>query len=617
MALPEDTIKVQQLSDLCYAYRRIDADSALFFGQQALELARRLHDARGEAQACNDMAIIHMDRSAYATADSLLRQALSIRTALNDPAGMAAIHNKLGNIFQARFDLEEALEENIKALEIYERIGPPAYEALILNNIAILQFNLRRYPTSLATHRRAAEIRMRIGDGAGLAASQGNMANVELQLGDTLAAIDLYERSIDYFRKHDLRMELAVQLNNLAGAFLGRGELGKAERHYQEALAIRKDLGDRKAIASSMIGLGGTWTRQGHTDEARHELLEALALSREVDARSEQMQALLDLARLHARLNNGDSSFLYHQRYVALKDSVFNDDLKSRLAESETKYETEKKERQIQSQRADIFDLERRSERRKFWLITTSAIAALIAVTALLLMQVQRRRSRAARDAAIIAEREMGLRGVLHATELERKRIASELHDGVGQQLTGLRFRLEDITLRTADHRPVEAGFARETLAMADEASREVRDIAHAMMPRALSEQGLVPTLNDMLERSLSPRGLAHEFDHFGMEGRMPPEVEVGVYRIAQELMNNTMKHAGAKRVSLQLLKNKGHLVMIFEDDGKGIEQNERSDGIGLRNMRERAHAMHGTFTMGKGIEGGLAATLRIPLKEG
>lgn len=615
LALPDDTAKVLKLSDLCFAYRRTDADSALILGNAALRLAKKLRYLRGEAQACNDIAILHIDRSDFTTADSLLRRSLSLRTQLGDSSGMAAVHNKLGIIYQSRFMLEEALEEDLQALRIYERTGPPAHEAIVLNNIAILHFNLKRLPEALATHRRAAGIRALIGDSAGLAASHGNMANVELQLGDTAAAINHYNEAIAFFREKDQKPELAVQLNNLAGIHLVRGQLDKAAEEYGEALAIRAEVGERKAIASSLIGLGGTRLRQGRFEEARHMLLNALAMSRSVGARSEEMQALLDLARLYARMDRGDSTFFYHQYYAALKDSVFTADMSTRLAQAETKFETEKKERRILAQRAEIAELERQGEHHKLWLVTAVGGSALVVVTALLLFQMQRRGARARHDAALIAEREAGLRGVLEATEAERTRIARELHDGVGQQLTGLKFRLEEIAARTDGDEGSGGHAVSEALAIAGEAGREVRDIAHAMMPRALSDLGLGPATSDMLKRILPGAGISHEFDQFGLQERLPKEVEVGVYRIAQELVQNTMKHAGAQQVNLQLLKNKGHLVLIYEDDGKGMDHSAEHDGIGLRNIRERVRALRGIFTVGNGETRGIRATVRIPLE--
>lgn len=613
-ALPDDTVKVLQLSDLCFAYRRTDADSAAMFGHAALRLARRLNFPRGEAQAYNDLAILHIDRSAFTSADSMLRRALALRRQLGDSAGMAAVHNKLGIIFQARFMLEDALEENLQALRIYERTGPPAHEATLLNNIAILQFNLHRLPAALATHQRAAEIRRRIGDEEGLAASLGNMANVEAQLGDTATAITNYQAAIAYFREHGLLNELAVQLNNLAGILMARERLEQAAAHYGEALAIRTTAGDRKGMASSLIGMGGTRLRQGRMAEARQHLLEGLALARAVDARSEQMQALLDLARLYAKRNEGDSSFYFHQHYAALKDSVFNADMSERLAQAETRFETEKKEHHIQVQRAEIAELEQRNERRKLWLVTAVAGAALVVLAALLQVQVQRRRARALHDAAVIAEREAGLQGVLQATEGERKRIARELHDGVGQQLTGLKFRIEEMAGKLERGQPLSPGTLHDALRMTDDAGREVRGIAHAMMPRTLEQLGLAAAMEDLFKRALNGTGTTYALDLLGMEQRMPAAMEVGLYRIIQELVQNTLKHADARQVDVQLLRSRDQVVLHYEDDGIGFGAATGQEGIGLRNIRERVHALGGRLDLHAGGHRGMRATVRIPV---
>jgi signal transduction histidine kinase len=135
------------------------------------------------------------------------------------------------------------------------------------------------------------------------------------------------------------------------------------------------------------------------------------------------------------------------------------------------------------------------------------------------------------------------------------------------------------------------------------------------MMPKALGELGLVPAIGDMMERTLGGSAITHQLDRAGLGERLPKEVETGVYRIAQELVQNSMKHAQAKHISLQLLGNKGHLVMIYEDDGDGLVHPESRDGIGLRNIRERARAMRGTFHIGNGDRRGVLATLRVPME--
>lgn len=623
LALPDDTAKVLKLSDLCFGYRRSDRDSALMFGRMALDLAGRIRYPAGRAQALNDLAIIHMDRSEYGTADSLLHVALAIRTALGDSAGIGAIHNKLGNVYQSQYRLEEALKENHEALRIFERIGPPAKEALILNNIAIIHFNLRQYPEALAMHATAAAVRERIGDGQGLAESKGNMANVEVVLGDTAAALRHFQEAAGYFRAHDLKRELAVQLHNEAGIHLARNATGVALTLFSEALALRESIGEPKAIASSLTGLADTELRRAHPAEALVHARRALDLAGRVNARNERMQAMLVLSRIHAYLDHGDSTYWYHERYSALRDSVFTADMGARLAEMETRFDTERKEREIQLQRADlasrdleIVQLGRKADRRRFWLVVAVGGIALLLVTGLLLMQVQRRRANALRTAELLAERERGLKAVVSGTDAERERIARELHDGIGQQITGLKFRLEDLAGRVDGTGSGAVERVREALAITEEAGRDVRELAHGMMPRALGTLGLAPAMQDMLSKAFGRTGVRWSFDHLGVDGRFPAELEIGVYRIAQELTGNVLKHAGAHEVQVQLLRNKGHLVLMVTDDGAGFDPGRVSgDGIGLTGMRDRARLLGGTLQFDSTIGQGTTATLRIPLE--
>ncbi len=618
---PDDTAKVFVLSDLCFEYRRKDADSAIRFGTEALELARRLHFPKGEAQALNDLAIIHIDRSAFAEADSALRTALRIRRRMGDKSGTGAIHNKLGNLYQAQLMLDEALEENRQALAIFERLGQRSKVALILSNIAILNFNLRQYDEALTDHAAAAKIHEALGDSAGLAVSLGNMANVLLATGDTLKALDLLQRAGGYFRAHGLLREYAVQAHNEAGVRLVQGDAPRATRLYSEALAIREEGGDRKAIASSLAGLADAMLAQRRTNEAFRTAHRSLALAHQVGATSEVMQAAKLLARIHARTGQADSTLVYHERYAALRDSVFSADMGKRMAVLQTRLGLERKEFEIQRQRADlgqknlaIAELGRKAERRNFLLALATGGIGVLVLASLSALQWQKRRARSLKDAAVIAERENGLKAVLANTDAERKRIAAELHDGVGQQLTGLKYRLEDLGQSVEVNAPTMAPRWKDVLAIADEASRDVRGIAHRMMPRALGQLGLAPAVEDMLQKTLSSPGLRYRFEQFGMDERLPAELEVGVFRIAQELVGNILKHARATEVNVQLMRTKGNVVLLVEDDGVGFDAAQGSDGMGLQNMADRARVLHGTFTIENKTSGGTLATVRVPL---
>lgn len=249
-------------------------------------------------------------------------------------------------------------------------------------------------------------------------------------------------------------------------------------------------------------------------------------------------------------------------------------------------------------------------------------IALLVSVLIMLLLvgfsyiQFTRRKAERERDAAIISEREMGLRAVITATEDERKRIAKDLHDGVVQGLTGLKMRLHN-QLRQAKMEDAEKDNFIQTSSLLDESINELRNISHQMMPRALSELGLLPALEDLLEKAFGHTDIRFSFEHHRLESeRFDERIEISLYRITQELINNIIKHSGAKAVSAQLLKTATHLVLVVEDDGKGFryEDEANRNGIGLMNISSRAKALNGEVNYSPSPQQGTVATIRIPI---
>jgi signal transduction histidine kinase len=133
------------------------------------------------------------------------------------------------------------------------------------------------------------------------------------------------------------------------------------------------------------------------------------------------------------------------------------------------------------------------------------------------------------------------------------------------------------------------------------------------MMPRALTELGLIDALRDMLDISFSNSKIEYTFENHNMDERLPRNIEIGLYRISQELINNILKHSSAKKVDVQLVKRKEHIVLLIQDDGKGFSKKE-SDGIGIRNMNSRLNALNGKLNLQSDSNSGTTAIVRIAL---
>lgn len=205
------------------------------------------------------------------------------------------------------------------------------------------------------------------------------------------------------------------------------------------------------------------------------------------------------------------------------------------------------------------------------------------------------------------------------AQEDERRKIARDLHDHLGQQLTGLRLKLQTHKEACGDDEKLCTA-VEQLQAIAQRVDEEMDFLAWQLMPASLDEFGLPVALANFVQEWSKHFDTPAEFHTMGLESeRLPAEIEINVYRIAQEAMNNIAKHAEAAGVDVLLERRDSHLVLIVEDDGKGFEPeviDAKIDGkkIGLMNMRERASFVRGTIEIESHLGDGTTVFVRIPL---
>jgi two-component system, NarL family, sensor histidine kinase UhpB len=207
--------------------------------------------------------------------------------------------------------------------------------------------------------------------------------------------------------------------------------------------------------------------------------------------------------------------------------------------------------------------------------------------------------------------RESGRRELL-AQEAERQRIARELHDEVGQVLTSVVLELEHAARHGGEENATQLAAAREAVRRSLD---DVRRIARELRPEVLDDLGLQSAL-----RSLCTVAAAHEDlrveRRFELQGAVSPEVELVVYRVAQESLTNVMRHAGASEVLVSLGNVDGGLRLVVRDNGRGL-RTYADLGAGIAGMHERALHVGGRLTVAPASAGGTEVRLDIPLPEG
>lgn len=203
------------------------------------------------------------------------------------------------------------------------------------------------------------------------------------------------------------------------------------------------------------------------------------------------------------------------------------------------------------------------------------------------------------------------INGILETEEKERSRIAKDLHDGIVQDLTAIKLDLNSMVQQAPENLQTQLN---KILSNVDVTSKEVREISYQMMPVTLRELGLLKAIQELLNRSLNKNNIQFEFDSFGIEERLSEKIETTVYRICQELINNTIKHSQATNVSLLLQLKNNMLQLTYEDNGVGFNSSTVKKGIGLNSLNSRIEMVKGSLEFDATESNGTTAYIRIPV---
>src|SRR6185312_7023796 len=197
---------------------------------------------------------------------------------------------------------------------------------------------------------------------------------------------------------------------------------------------------------------------------------------------------------------------------------------------------------------------------------------------------------------------------VMDTQEQERKRIAEDLHDSLGHLLSTVKLNLQTLP---ESQKPV----LQNSMNLLNQALEELQNITFNLMPRTLEEEGLVAALNELTSKVSSSglvkiKVLVHDMNRFNLE----KQSQFNVYRIVQEAVNNILKHAEAKEITIQLVGQDNHFTIMIEDDGKGFDTGTQKNGRGLKNIVTRSLWLKGNINIDSTPGRGTTITTEIPI---
>ena len=296
--------------------------------------------------------------------------------------------------------------------------------------------------------------------------------------------------------------------------------------------------------------------------------------------------------------------------YDSIGHDIFHQGYEDKILDLETKYKTAEIERDNALQEAEL------EEQRNQLTLLIAAIVVLIVLSGsgYYLINLRRRRAKAISDqkvADLLQTQEMQTAyALLEGQDKERKRVARELHDNLGSTLVTLNMFADSLSSKSKD--PAIQDLADRIGKTSMDANETVRQISHSLDSGLLKHFGLKAAVSQLAEAIETAKEIKVE-THLSIEDKFDNEIGLEIYRIVQELFNNTLKHAEATGIRVELTQIENSLTLIFEDNGKGFDTQNSSKGMGLGNLEARSEKLGGELQIDSTPNRGSTFIVDIP----
>lgn len=566
-----DSAKCYNLILVASEYSNANTDSSLTMVNTAIELAKKLRS------------------------DLLLVKALDVA----------------GYIYGKKGDYEKAGTYLFDALRLAEKINCIDCVAYVKNELAVLEKNKNNFSKALSLLLEVMRLpQEELKDRTKFKVYQ-NIGQNYNSLGKTDSAMLFLQKALPYADKINNPYAKALLLNNIAVSYHLNNNFPEAMKYYQQVVEIGKMIPDNELLFLGTYNIGDINLRQKDFPAAIARFEESVPYAEKLNREDYLIYAYGGLLESNEKKGDLKEALRYFYLYDARKDSVNLKQNTKNVAELETKYQTEKKENQLKLQGLELQQKSAAIFRQRSFLIALIAGLFALAVFGYLFYNRYRLRQKQILNEALIKEQQLGLSAVIEAQEAERKRIAKDLHDGIAQELVAMKMGFEQF-------RDKENSQRYDTLMSSlDDACTEVRNLSHTMSPPMLENKGLPGSLEMLLKNSFGSAGIQHQFENLGVNERVDEKIEIGLYRIAQELVNNIIKHAKASTVIVQLQKMGTQLILRVEDNGDSFdfETAKYKGSMGLLNILSRVRILNGIFASEPGTPKGTISIVRVPVQ--
>ena len=594
-----DTSRVLLLINIGQQYEGTDPETAKMYYEEAGSLSEQLRYKRGTLKYISNYGYILNMQGSYAASLELNLESVNISREMGDSLALAKCLFNTGTSYQLLNNYEDAIRYYMEGKKIFASFNNETFTARSSDILQTLYQKLKRYDKALELGQEAISLSRKYGLEYELGNALGNMSINYNALNQPDKAIEILNEALEISRRTNNKyLELTVQLN-FAEAWEKKLQFSKMEQHALLANALAIELEDAQSEGLTLKLLSAYHLYNNESQKAVAFANRSHAIFLKNDLKREQRTSLFWLADISLVSGNIKDYLRYENEGNLLSDQLLNENIQNKILEIEKKYEATLKEEKIALlENRDRQQQLKLANRRKVNIILGCLIIVLLLAAFLFIKNYRQKliiRQKRINELEI-SQQLTATEAVLLGEEKERVRVARDLHDGLGGLLSGIKFSFQNMKGNLTLPLENEEAFTKG-MAMLDTSIEEIRRISHNMMPETLVKFGLDTALRDFCTNIDKGDDLQVTYQSIGMEDyNMEQSKSVSLYRIVQELMYNTLKHAKANSVIVQLIKNENNLSLTVEDDGIGFEPTalERNKGIGWNNINSRLNLLKG-----------------------
>ncbi len=608
--------KIDTYYDIAYEVMEMNLEKAVPYADTLDQMATTYKSQKAKAYALYFRGHIQKGRGDFMGAIRLFKQDIVLHQQLKDLKGEAQDYNNIGACFGELFQADSTVIYYLKMAEICDKLTDYSGLASAYANIGNLYADQKAFDKATEFLEKALKIRLEHGEEKKTMYTYNNLTTAYGMAGNIDKAIEYANKGIAVALKYKNLYVAGVIEGGMGHLLSKKGMNQEAIVRCERSIKYLEDAQRKVNLVFPYVNIATAYNALNKPQKALEYAQIGYAImleTKQIDPLGEYYE---NISEAYEKMGNDKEALVWLKKNIALNDSIFKAENVKNVAEIDTKYQTQKKEAQIAQQNLDISEQKAENFRQRTWLIALIISLLAFAAFGYLYYNRYRLKQKAILDAAVIREHQLGLNAVIEAQEAERKRISKDLHDGIAQELVALKLGFNRLQNKIEKVAPNEALNIEQLTNQLNDSCTEVRNIAHVMMPPNLESAGLVSALEMLLRNTLQHNNVQSEFEYFDLPERLNDKTEVGLYRIAQELLNNILKHAQASKVILQLYKTGNQLIMRLEDNGKGFdfEAAKNKSSMGLLNILSRVNNLGGTYFSEKGSTVGTVSTIRIPL---